>query len=50
MQTILVYIIFTLALIYAGWRVYKSVTHKEKPGCSKCEDSGITQVSTHKKA
>jgi len=41
MQTIIVYIIFALALAYAGWKIYKSITHKEKPGCSKCEGSEI---------
>ena len=50
MQTILVYIIFALAIVYAGWKVYKSVTHKEKAGCSKCEGSGISpSITAHKK-
>jgi len=50
MQTILVYIIFALALVYAGWKVYKSVTHKEKAGCSKCEAAGISStMASHKK-
>jgi hypothetical protein len=50
MQSILVYIIFGLALVYAGWKIYKSVTHKEKAGCSKCEGSGITPIiDTHKR-
>ncbi len=42
MQTILVYIIFGLALVYAAWKVYKSVTRKEKAGCSKCDNPAIT--------
>jgi hypothetical protein len=41
MQTAFVYIIFSLALMYAGWKIYKSISHKEKAGCSKCEASGI---------
>jgi FeoB-associated Cys-rich membrane protein len=50
MQTILVYIIFALAVGYAGWKIYKSLTHKEKPGCSKCEGSVTAPtISTHKK-
>jgi len=50
MQTILVYIIFVLALVYAGWKIYKAVTHKEKAGCSKCESSGvIPTITTHRK-
>jgi hypothetical protein len=50
MQTIIVYILFALALVYAGWKIYKSITHKEKAGSAKCEGSGITPtISTHKK-
>jgi len=50
MQTILVYIIFALAIVYAGWKVYKSLTHKEKAGCAKCEGSDISSsASVHKK-
>jgi hypothetical protein len=50
MQAILVYIIFGLALAYAGWKTVKSLTHKEKPGCSKCEGSGIiTPMNKHTK-
>ena len=46
MQTILVYIIFGLALVYAGWKIYKSISHKEKPGCAKCEASGIIATNS----
>lgn len=50
MQSIIVYIIFGLALVYAGWKIYKTVSHKEKPGCAKCENSGIAPtVGAHKK-
>lgn len=50
MQTILVYIIFGLALAYAGWKTYKSITHKEKAGCAKCEGSGaMPTMNTSKK-
>jgi hypothetical protein len=40
MQAIIVYIIFGLALVYAGWKIYKTISHKEKAGCSKCENPG----------
>ena len=43
MQTISVYIIFACALVYAGWRIYKAISHKDKPGCSKCEGSAISE-------
>lgn len=50
MQTILVYIIFALALVYAGWKVYKSITRKEKAGCSKCDGSAMSPITpAHKK-
>jgi uncharacterized membrane protein YuzA (DUF378 family) len=49
MQTIIVYIIFGLTLVYAGWRIYKSATHKEKTGCSKCENSAADPLILHKK-
>jgi len=50
MQSIVVYIIFGIALVYAGWKIYKSITHKEKVGCSKCEGMGNTPtISGHPK-
>jgi hypothetical protein len=50
MQSIIVYIIFGLALVYAGWKIYKSVTHKQNAGCSKCEGSvGTTVAGAYKK-
>ena len=50
MQTILVYIIFALALVYAGWKIYKSITHKEKAGCDKCDGSAMAPtIQAHKK-
>ena len=50
MQTILVYIIFGLALVYAGWKIYKTVSHKEKGGCEKCDSSIINPtIGTSKK-
>ncbi len=46
MQTILVYIIFALALVYAGWKIYKTISHKEKAACSKCENPVISPTIT----
>lgn len=51
MQTILVYIIFAIALVYAGWKAYKSFTHKHQPGCPKCDSAGLkSPAGAHKKS
>jgi len=49
MQAIIVYIIFGLTLVYAGWRIYKSLTRKENAGCSKCENPATAPFIPHKK-
>jgi hypothetical protein len=50
MQTIFVYIIFALVLVYAGWKIYKTITHKEKASCSKCENPvASSSITTLKK-
>jgi len=37
MQSILIYIVFGLALVYIGRKVYQSVAKKEGGGCAHCD-------------
>ncbi|XBA03240.1 FeoB-associated Cys-rich membrane protein [Fibrella sp. ES10-3-2-2] len=48
MQTILVFVLFALALGYLGWRVYKRFSVKEV-GCGKgCGCASDNQVATQR--
>jgi hypothetical protein len=48
MQSILIYVIFGLAVVFIGRKVYQSFTHKEGGGCAHCDPADPVKLKKEK--